>query len=210
MPWWALSTDTAATVYAMTAVSRAGCALALLLASTAARAADISVAPDPGRRAGMTIYITGEILPDDDVKFRDISLLVLPTAAVVLDSPGGKTYTAINIGEQIRYKQYETVAVNRCTSACALIWLAGVPTSMIGTVNIGFHASGWADTGKESGLGNVMRGVYFAHLGFGYDAVRFFTEAPPNSMQWLTPQTAKRLGININIYSAPARPMLGY
>jgi hypothetical protein len=36
-----------------------------------------------------------------------------------------------------------------------------------------------------------MGGAYLARLGFGYDAVKFFTEAPPNELQWLTPEKAR-------------------
>jgi hypothetical protein len=105
----------------------------------------------------------------------------------------------------VRQKLYDT-------SACALIWLAGKPTSMLGNARIGSHATGWAGTGQESGLWNAVKGVYFAHLGFGYDAVKFFTAAPPNEMRWLTLEKAKQLRIAIHVYGAPPRgpSVLGY
>ena len=155
-----------------------------------------------------TIFVIGEILPNDDVKFRAVATPV--NATVVLDSPGGDVSAGINIGEHIQRKQYETVASNICTSACALIWLSGKTTSRFSNASIGFHAAGWADTGIASGLWSAMEGAYLTRLGFSYSAIRFFTETPPNRLQWLTPERARQFGITIHVYSAPPRPVLGY
>lgn len=111
------------------------------------------------------ITIIGDIESGDSAKFRNIAAS-LDKAIVVLESDGGATLEAIEIGEAIRLKGFSTLVLNDtvCASACGLIWLAGTPRTLSATAKIGFHASYTGETGRrmESGVGNALVGRYFA------------------------------------------------
>jgi hypothetical protein len=82
-----------------------------------------------------------------------------------------------------------------CTSACALIWLAGVPRTVGDTPHIGFHALYGPTTGRETGSGNAVIGGYLGDLGLGYKANVFMTRKGPTSVEWLTPELAKEFSL---------------
>lgn len=65
--------------------------------------------------------------------------------------------------------------------------------------NIGFHAAYIIQNGepRETGMGNAEIGSYMTHMGYGIEAIRFMTAAPPNGMNQLTLQTARALGIDV-------------
>jgi hypothetical protein len=74
------------------------CVIKLLLASTTVHAADIVIRPDSNRQPP-TIYVTGQLLPGDGLKFETIATSVKATD--VLDSPGGDVVSGLLIGQLI-------------------------------------------------------------------------------------------------------------
>ena len=78
-----------------------------------------------------------------------------------------------------------------CASACALTWLAGSPRYFDITSKLGFHAAYQVVDGKatESGVGNALVGAYLNQIGLPDNAIVYVTSAPPEGIEWLTPQT---------------------
>jgi hypothetical protein len=102
---------------------------------------------------GDTISITGQIEQDDYAHFRDALTAKPQTRVVILNSPGGHLPPAITIGREIRARKIATVIPDGafCSSACAMIWLGGIPRDIHGNGRLGFHSArpeGQADCRK--------------------------------------------------------------
>ena len=84
-----------------------------------------------------------------------------------------------------------------CTSACALIWLAGTPRYLGPEAHLGFHASYYDAGGRlvETGVGNAMVGHYLAQLDLPEDAAVFATIASPYEINWLNAANSGEAGI---------------
>src|SRR5262245_44681909 len=116
---------------------------------------------------------------------------------VTLVSYGGRAEAALQIGDWIRKRGMSTFVPGdrTCTSACALIWLAGVPRTVGNTPQIGFHAIYDPTTRQPTGAGNAVVGAYLRDLGVGYKAIVFMTRKGPTGVEWLTPDLTKELGV---------------
>jgi hypothetical protein len=148
------------------------------------------------------IFIQGEIEAGDERKFRKLAL-EHSDAIVVLDSPGGAVGPALEIGRAINVSSFPTVVFgdSYCTSACALIWLAGSVRGLSRDAKLGFHASYRDESGValESGAANALVGQYLTQLGLPAKAILFATLAPPNDFLWLDESTAERSGISFRL-----------
>lgn len=161
------------------------------------------------------IFISGELQRGDEQKFRRIAL-ENDNALVVLDSPGGAVVPALEIGRAINISGFPTAVIgdSLCTSACALIWLAGSARALSADAKLGFHASYRDENGValESGVANALVGQYLTQLGLPSKAILFATLAPPNDFLWLNESTAEQSGISFRLLdggersaSSPAR-----
>ncbi len=162
-------------------------------------AAEIFVLPD--RVQGYeVIVIRGEIAKFDEEHFDDVALQV-EKGLILLDSPGGDVWAGISIGKSVRLRKYLTgVAENStCASACGFIWLAGNERLVFPGGRVGFHAAYRVDSGRaiESGSANAVIGAYLNQIGMNYQSISWLTQAGPETMRWLTQQTAIDLGINV-------------
>lgn len=148
------------------------------------------------------ILIAGEITAGDDSKFRELSVR-FPDAMVGLDSSGGAIVPALEIGRQIRLRGYSTVVTSSsvCTSACALIWLAGTPRYLDQGGGVGFHATYKDQGGKlvETGVGNALVGHYLSQLSLSERAVVFATSASPYEISWLNYGNRISSGIEFSV-----------
>jgi hypothetical protein len=102
---------------------------------------------------GDTISITGQIEQNDYAHFRDALTAKPQTRVVILNSLGGRLTPAIIIGREIRARKIATVIPDGafCSSACAMIWLGGIPRDIHGNGRLGFHSArpeGQADCRK--------------------------------------------------------------
>jgi hypothetical protein len=152
------------------------------------------------------IGINGELEAADADRFQELSSR-LNNAVVLLRSSGGKMIAGIRIGEIIKAKGYTTVVKDYCASSCALIWLAGSKRFMTPTARIGLHQA-YNVTGQADGVGNAFLGGYLTRLGLGYAAIAYATQAGPAGMKWLTPDDAKRIGVQVIVLGLgePAQP----
>ncbi|MER9484100.1 hypothetical protein NKI74_33160 [Mesorhizobium sp. M0494] len=169
---------------------------ALLWVATAG-AADIELLDVPSLAVKMVSF-RGEIVDGDAKKFRGV-VDGLDRVSVFLESPGGLVKEALEIGAEIRVRNFATVAGQECFSACGLIWLSGARRYMSSTSKVGFHAAYREENGeyKESGVANAEIGSFLTHLGLRVEAIRFFTIAGPDQFLLLTPAKARILGIEV-------------
>jgi hypothetical protein len=185
----------------------AGTALGIILIATTAQgalSATITVhAPDGDGR--VFVDVVGQINDEDFKTFKERTDQIYPIGAghpnkqmiVTLMSYGGSISPALQIADQIRKRGMSTFVPGdrTCASACAYIWLAGRPRTVGDTPRIGFHAIYDRTTRQESGTGNAVVGAYLRDLGLGYKAIVSMTRKGPTSVEWLTPDVAKELGV---------------
>ena len=156
-----------------------------------------------------SISIEGQIELKDVEAFKAVASR-MTSATVNLKSPGGQVGAAIAIGELIRVMGYGTNVKEFCASACALIWLSGHPRYMSSTARIGFHAAYDAANQQATSSGNAVVGAYLNKLGLSYNAIAFMTQAPPKNLAYMTPNDAKKFGIEVTVTDrvtgVPQRP----
>lgn len=149
------------------------------------------------------IVLEGEIVAGDEEKFRELSIRY-PKALVSLESPGGALAPALEIGRQIRLRGYSTIVLgnSRCSSACALIWIAGSQRTISEDALVGFHASYLDEAGRkvESGVANALVGHYLSQLNLSEQAVIFATMAPPDQVAWLGSRNATNSPISFDVW----------
>lgn len=137
--------------------------------------------------------VSGDILDGDQARFSELSQR-FPRAMVYLDSAGGALVPAIEIGKLLRAHHHATAVLDgsTCTSACALIWIAGTPRYLGPQGRLGFHASYSDEGGRlvETGVGNAMVGHYLAQLQLSEGATVFATIASPYEINWLTAENS--------------------
>lgn len=144
------------------------------------------------------IAVTGVLNVGDETVFRNVAA-ASDKAFVVLNSEGGAVKTGLEIGRAIRLRGFGTAVGpdSLCASACALTWLAGSPRILERTSKLGFHAAYTVVNGRatESGVGNALVGAYLNQIGQPESVIEYVTSAPPEGIEWLTPDKASRLGI---------------
>jgi hypothetical protein len=149
------------------------------------------------------IAIEGTIASGDEEKFRRLSVQY-DDAVVALSSEGGALLAAIEIGKMIRLKEFPTLVLDNyeCTSACALIWIAGSTRFLAPGGRVGFHASYRDEGGRkvETGLGNALVGRYLTLLNLPEKAVLFATAAPPDRVLWLSSTNSREAGIDFEVF----------
>ena len=171
--------------------------LLTVVCATTTEAASIAVQSKAQVRPGLqipVISVFGEFKRGDGDRFLQLTAEIRD-AVILFDSPGGSLIDAIKMGERIYIRQYTTIAVGDCASACAATWLGGAVRSTAANARVGFHAAWSALTGGVSSSGNAVLGAYLSKIGLTTDAIAVVTNPPPSSMLWLTPEVAKYLGI---------------
>ena len=177
------------------------CALVAPMAASAAKFQAIPI--DCKGHPGCFLLTIDEAIVDGDGKKFDelIKKNDVRMAVVGLNSPGGVAVEAFQIGKLIQEKGYGTYVPEWgvCTSACALIWMAGSTRQYAAKARIGFHGAYTVDKkgkviGGASGS-NALAGSYYAHLGMSDLAILYMTTAAPSEMRWLTAADAKKYNI---------------
>ncbi|WP_374407429.1 hypothetical protein [Pelagerythrobacter sp.] len=171
-----------------------------LMGSSPAMAAEISAVELDSEL--VAIAIEGEIASGDGATFRR-EAAKHEAAVVLLDSEGGSTLDALEIGEAIRLRGFSTLVINDavCASACGLIWLAGTPRLLSQSAQVGFHATYIDEQGRklESGVGNALVGRYLTVLNLPMKAIVFATMASPNQLNWLDRSNYLEAGIDTQL-----------
>jgi TPR repeat protein len=184
-----------------------GLMVGLVALARPAYAATITATPTDGVPDAATVMVSGEFQDGDSERFRS-AVAMYPKATVAFGSEGGNLLAGIDIGTQIRLRNYETLVPDNavCASACAIAWLGGTKRFMGRRSHIGFHAAYRQEAGRgiESGAGNAILGAYLSKLGLPDRAIFFITQAPPDSMTWLTKEGASQQGIEVSLVDVSA------
>lgn len=167
-----------------------------------ARSSEIRIVPAGQHKL---VFIEGDIVSGDYLDVR-VALAEVEFPVVLLKSPGGDVVEAMKIGRLLRAHGAATgVAPNFvCTSACAIIWAAGVQRYMAPTSLVGFHAAYTIDGRGEahvSGWANALVGAYLSELNIGGDAIVFMTSAGPSSVNWINLSIANEIGLQVFVLS---------
>src|SRR5262245_41824046 len=179
-------------------------AAAIIAPAREAVAATITV-HEPDGEGRVFVDVVGQINDDDFKTFKEKTDQIYPIGAghpnkqviVTLISYGGHAKGGLQIGDWIRKRGMSTFVPGdrTCTSACALIWLAGRPRNVGDNSLIGFHATFDPKTRQATGAANAIVGAYLRDLGLGYDAIAFMARAGPTSVEWLTPDRSKEFKV---------------
>ena len=155
-------------------------------------------------RRGDSITITGKIDNGDDLKFGLLSMEWPPRqATVILNSRGGFITVAASIGNRIRTNGYET-RVNAgalCSSACAMIWIAGQYRYLDRRAKIGVHSAqhGISGTtgkpGTRADTGNAAVARWLTALGVPQQVIDLWPKADPKSMNYISYEQANAWGL---------------
>ena len=177
--------------------------LVSVLASVSIACAATITIESRGDQQPALVFVDGRLEPRDDHQFR-IKASPISKALVSFRSDGGDVRASIQIGEFIRLKGFTTVVAENslCASACALAWLGGTTRLMSVQSRIGFHAA-YNQAGKETGPGNALIGAYLSRIGLPDSAVLYITQAPPESMTWLSAADAVKHGIDVELRDNP-------
>ncbi len=171
---------------------------AALCLAVPANAADISYKDGE-------IFISGELVANDGENFQKLVLTTgRPTQElnVYLNSLGGDASTVISIGDYIHHTGITTVVLPNahCVSTCALIWLGGKQRIASEHSKIGFHGiyNGYtSEVDQETAVGYAIVGAYLAHLGIGYDAIKWMMSSPSGALNAFGFEQAKAFGIPV-------------
>jgi hypothetical protein len=173
-------------------------ALAALFAATATQAADIKFLIPERENHPAIVTFHGPLKAGDENTFHNVTLGV-QHAVVFLDCPGGDLTAAIDIGWSIRQRNFPTALTDNaiCSSACAIIWLAGTTRYLGVDSRIGFHSAAvrTKDGYKRSDSANRRVAAYLEHLGYPPHLIDYMTEAEPQFFTWLSPFYATKYKI---------------
>lgn len=172
--------------------------VALCLTHQATHAADISVVAEATSDHPALILIKGKIENEkrevralEVRQFEALAGFQEKPAIVLLDSPGGAVMNAIQIGLLIQKHGFSTAVADyaQCSSACALIWIAGkerfISTKL---ARVGFHAARMNEITSDAASGaNAVVGAYLYQIGItDFQIIMQLTSAPPQIMRWLS------------------------
>jgi hypothetical protein len=88
---------------------------------------------------GATLILRGRIGAGSANTLQE-TLDATPNATtLVLDSPGGRMTEATDIAARVTRRHLDTEVLNRCFSACTMIFMAGAHRSAAPTAKLGFH-----------------------------------------------------------------------
>jgi hypothetical protein len=144
------------------------------------------------------ITITGLIEQDDFPKFINIAFPLTKDPVIVLNSMGGWTGPAENIGNFIRGRKLMTVVRNGqvCASACLLIWISGAPHLLEVKARIGVHSTSFPENRrKRNDDGNLKYGAHLRKMGASEQLIGLQPRAEPWEMDYVNHDTARAWGL---------------
>jgi hypothetical protein len=168
-------------------------AAAIILIATSSYAANI-------RTTNGVVWIKGEIDQYDYSRFYDAVRGIPPGGAPVnLDSPGGNVQAGLDIGNYIHGYGFSTKVHSGsfCTSICAAIWLAGTRRFIEAGAYIGFHSTSVGE--ERSERANQAMREYYQNMGLRKDTIDVLLSYDPKTINWLTVEMAKVLGITYEV-----------
>lgn len=145
------------------------------------------------------ILLEGAIAASDIVQMRKALKASEGAVAitVLLDSPGGVLYPAMEIGRMIRRVGASTVAVRQCASACHVIWAGGESRFVVSGSQLAIHYPYRdAKSAKQPAFDAYSDLVnYYRQMGATPELALDIAASDPNQLKVLSLNDAKRHGL---------------
>jgi hypothetical protein len=155
------------------------------------------------------VGLQGAITLDAAPRFRDVIAKAAAAGCdkpwLLLESPGGLLFDALDLGLEIRRAGFRTIARNACASACSMLIMAGSERILVGSgARIGLHQS--ARSGRRDArvcdpttyssasreMAGYLRTVVPQHAD---ELMKIILQTPCDSIEWVSGQRAIDLGI---------------
>ncbi len=162
--------------------------------SLAARSAHAARAAEEGPTA---LLVTGVIGRGSYDEFRAAVARSSPTL-VVLDGPGGILGEALQIGEEVRRLNLDTMIGphHRCASACAVVFLSGHTKYLGRGAAVGLHSAAYAD-GRADPEATAIMADYLREVGVPNATLTRMAHTAPSDIRWLTRAELRTMGIRL-------------
>lgn len=152
-------------------------------------AAQAAIAAVPGEHA---IRVSGRFGPQLESQVRDWLDRYPDTRVLVVQSPGGMRWQALQLAELLNARGITVRVDGRCASACALLWAAADSREMEPGSRLGLHSSRlpaplplpvavrqWIVAYNDRETDRVLRDA-----GFPEQVIEQGSRTPPTSMSW--------------------------
>lgn len=116
---------------------------------------------------------------------------------VALDSEGGSFDDAVEMVLTIQKEGIETIAVNKCDSACAYIWLAGAKHYKLNDAEVSIHPPYYSNSMIVSPEGATSMGWLVAKLGLSSNVAYAIGFIPSRALMELTPKVLDKWGVEV-------------
>jgi hypothetical protein len=119
---------------------------------------------------------------------------------LLLESPGGLLFEALDLGTKVRHAGYRTTARSACASACAIIFLGGTERMLVGSgAKIGLHQPARGDvcdpttyTSAARDMSEYLKSVIPAEAD---EIMNLIMQTSCKDIEWIYGQRALSLGI---------------
>ena len=123
---------------------------------------------------------------------------------LMLESPGGLAFEGLDLGRKIRRAGFRTIARSACASACALIFMAGIERTLVGsTARIGLHQPARGTTCDPTSYTSLAHDtVDYLHTvipAHADEIMALVLRTPCNQIDWVYGQRALDLEIATNL-----------
>lgn len=144
------------------------------------------------------VELSGEVDRGDFVQFAN-AIEGIDHALIFVSGPGGDLEEALEIGAEIRARNYSTaVSLQQCASACAYIWLSGALRYKPAESQIDFHAAS-AVRDDHTAMAIADLASFLTYLGLKREAIRYFTSAPAYDVRSFGLEDAVRLSVDVTV-----------
>jgi ATP-dependent protease ClpP protease subunit len=154
------------------------------------------------------VGLQGAITTDAAPRFRDVILKAAAAGCekpwLLLESPGGLLFDALDLGLEIRRAGFRTIARSSCASACSMLFVAGSERILVGSgARIGLHQSARnrrnnrvCDPTTYSSASREMAGYLQTVIPQHADELmKIILQTPCDTIEWVSGQRALDLGI---------------
>lgn len=173
------------------------------------RQAVIAAVPEAG-----ALRVSGRIGPQLASRVRDWLDRHPDTRVLLVRSPGGVRWQALQLAELVNERGITVRAVERCASACALLWAAADAREMAAGSRLGLHRSRLP---TSLPLPSVLRGLIVAYndrktervlraAGFPERLIEQRSQTAPTAMSWFDTEQLHREGVPFTLHEPPAEP----
>jgi hypothetical protein len=174
----------------------------------------IARSPDGACVVGLQGAVTRQGISRFDDVIQKSTELGCANPWLLLESPGGLLFDALDLGLKVRRAGFRTIARASCASACALIFLGGTERTLVGSdARIGFHQparGGVCDpttyTSAAHETSEYLRSVIPAHAD---EILNIAMKTSCKDIEWISGQRAVSLGIATSLEweGVAVRPM---